>query len=52
MEVNNFTFAYLFLLYFNLKDLIDDKLDPRQFPSLGGQRNAAASYAVQRYFNF
>ncbi|CAF3479054.1 unnamed protein product [Rotaria sp. Silwood1] len=30
------------------QDVIDDKLDSRQFPSIGGQRNLATSYAVQR----
>jgi hypothetical protein len=34
---------------FNIKDVIDDKLDPRQFPSIGGLRNPGAAYAVQRY---
>ena len=31
------------------KDIIDDRLDTRQFPAVGGQRNPAASFAVQRY---
>ena len=31
------------------QDIIDDKLDLRQFPSVGGQRNAASAYAVQRW---
>ncbi|CAF4810661.1 unnamed protein product [Rotaria sp. Silwood1] len=30
-----------------MEDVIDDKLDSRQFPSIGGQRNLATSYAVQ-----
>ncbi|CAF2506065.1 unnamed protein product [Rotaria sp. Silwood2] len=30
-----------------MEDVIDDKLDSRLFPSIGGQRNPATSYAVQ-----
>ncbi|CAF0986361.1 unnamed protein product [Rotaria sordida] len=30
-----------------MEDIIDDKLDQRQFPSVGGQRNVAANYAAQ-----
>jgi syntaxin-binding protein 1 len=30
-----------------MEDIIDEKLDSRQFPALGGQRNIAASYAAQ-----
>ncbi|CAF0736948.1 unnamed protein product [Rotaria sordida] len=30
-----------------MEDVIDEKLDSRQFPSIGGQRNAAAAYNVQ-----
>jgi hypothetical protein len=36
------------ILFFFLKDIIDDKLDPRQFPAIGGQRNIGANYAAQR----
>jgi hypothetical protein len=34
---------------FYLKDVIDEKLDPRLFPSIGGVKNPGTSYAVQRY---
>jgi len=30
-----------------MEDVIDEKLDSRQFPLIGGQRNPATSYAVQ-----
>jgi len=30
-----------------MEDVIDDKLDSRQFPSIGGQRNVGANYAAQ-----
>ncbi|CAM2714319.1 unnamed protein product [Rotaria socialis] len=30
-----------------MEDIIDDKLDQRQFPSVGGQRNIASNYAAQ-----
>ena len=36
------------LILFLVKDIIDDKLDLRQFPSVGGQRNIGANYAAQR----
>jgi hypothetical protein len=31
--------------------VIDDKLDTRQFPSVGGLKNTATAIAVQRYFS-
>jgi hypothetical protein len=31
-----------------LKDIVDEKLDTRQFPLIGGQRNIAANYSAQR----
>jgi hypothetical protein len=34
-----------------LKDVIDDRLDSRQFPSVGGQRNTAAGLSAQRYLS-
>jgi len=30
-----------------MEDVIEDRLDSRQFPSVGGQKNPAASFAVQ-----
>ncbi len=36
-----------FFFYF-LKDVIDEKLDPRQFPAIGGQRNIGTNYSAQR----
>ena len=33
---------------FSLKDVIDDKLDQRQFPSVGGQSNMGVNYSAQR----
>jgi hypothetical protein len=41
----------MYLKYFYPQDIIDDRLDTRQFPSVGGQRNPATSYAVQRYLS-
>ena len=45
----NFIDWKIFLQSFHFKDIIDDRLDTRQFPAVGGQRNPAASFAVQRY---
>jgi hypothetical protein len=36
---------------FYLKDVIDDRLDSRQFPSVGGQRNTAGGLSAQRYLS-
>jgi len=30
-----------------MEDVIDDRLDTRQFPSVGGLKNSATSFAVQ-----
>jgi hypothetical protein len=38
--------------FYLFKDIIDDRLDLRQFPSVGGQRNLANSSAIQRYSSF
>ncbi|CAM4807000.1 unnamed protein product [Rotaria magnacalcarata] len=35
------------IMEINTTDIIDDKLDQRQFPSVGGQRNIASNYAAQ-----
>lgn len=40
------------IFFIIIKDVIDDKLDTRQFPAVGGQKNLASSIAVQRYFVF
>jgi hypothetical protein len=34
---------------FYLKDVIDEKLDSRLFPSIGGLRSSGTSYTAQRY---
>lgn len=39
------------VLISRLQDIVDEKLDTRLFPSLGGQRSTGASYAPQRYFS-